>query len=148
MKQFQLVLVMLIVSFLLSDATSVFAEGQSILLSKKNSKIRVKERKTPIKPPTKSEIQRREIPGISNQPPSSKTQPKTGTEVIDIDKDLQILIPQKNLDEQQRQFIFEPYSQGYIMRVIKLLHVILPEIENNLLRLDYRKNIFVNKQVK
>ncbi|MEE2925077.1 MAG: hypothetical protein VX619_09895 [bacterium] len=144
MKQFQLVLVMLIVSFLLSDATSVFAEGQSILLSKKNSKIRVKERKTPIKPPTKSEIQRREIPGISNQPPSSKTQPKTGTEVIDIDKDLQILIPQKNLDEQQRQFIFEPYSQGYIMRVIKLLHVILPEIENNLLRLDYRKNIFVN----
>ena len=113
MKQFQLVLVMLIVSFLLSDATSVFADGQSILRSKKNRKIRVKERKTPIKPPTKSEIQRREIPGISNQPPSSKTQPKTGTEVIDIDKDLQILIPQKNLDEQQRQFIFEP-----ILRVI------------------------------
>ena len=70
-----------------------------------------------------------EIPGISNQPPSSQTTSKNGPEVIEVDKELQIVIPQKNLDDQERQFIFEPYSQGYIMRVIKLLHVILPEIQ-------------------
>jgi len=144
MNQFQLVLVMLIVSLLLSDASLVFAEGQSNLRSKKIRKVRVKERKTPIKPPAKSAAQRREIPGISNQPPSSKAQPKTSAEIINVDEDLQIVIPNKNFDDSQYQFIFEPYSQGYIMRVIKLLHVILPEIEDNLLRLNYRKNVFVN----
>ena len=144
MNQFQLVSVLLIVSFLLSDASSVFADGQSDLPSKKIKRIRVKERKTPIKPPSKSEAQRREIPGISNQPPSSQTTSKNGPEVIEVDKELQIVIPQKNLDDQERQFIFEPYSQGYMIRVIKLLHVILPEIQKNLLGLDYRKDRFIN----
>ena len=145
MNQFQLVLAMLIVSLLLSDATSVFADGQFSLHSKNSRKVRVKERKTPIKPPTKSKAQRREIPGISNQPPSSTVQAESTSQIIDVDKDLQIVIPNKNLNDQKRQFIFEPYSQGYIMRVIKLLHVILPEIEDNLLSLDFRKNIFVNR---
>ena len=144
MNQFQLVLVMLIVSFLLSDATQVFAEGQLSLHSKKSLKARFKERKTPIKPPAKSEAQRREIPGISNQPPSSKAEAPTSAEIINVDKDLQIVIPHQSTDEHERQFIFEPYSQGYIMRVIKLLHVILPEIEANMMRLNYRENLFIN----
>tara|TARA_Y100000589_G_scaffold297890_1_gene305986 strand:- start:2214 stop:3605 length:1392 start_codon:yes stop_codon:yes gene_type:complete len=144
MNQFQLVLVMLIVSFLLSDTKLVFADEQAVARSKKVLKLRVKERKTPIKPPAKTEAQRREIPGISNQPPSSKPTLETTAEIINVDQDLQIVIPHKINDDYERQFIFEPYSQGYIMRVIKLLHVILPEIEANMMRLDYRKNTLIN----
>ena len=144
MNQFQLVSVLLIVSFLLSDASSVFADGQSDLPSKKIKRIRVKERKTQLNHPPnqKHNVERSlEFP-ISRL--HLKPLPKNGPEVIEVDKELQIVIPQKNLDDQERQFIFEPYSQGYIMRVIKLLHVILPEIQKNLLSLDYRKDRFIN----
>lgn len=141
MNQFKLLLLIIFASFV-SFQTTLCTEAETTSTpSKKRRRVSNRESKKPIKQPVQSAPQRKEIPGISNQPPAAAKHTETSN-VITVDKELQIIIPSKSSAIDEHTFVFEPYTQDYITKIIKIFHVVLPEVESSLLKLNYRKDTF------
>lgn len=142
MNHLQLLSVILFICFFNTEVLLYAEEGTTFSRSKKRRQAQSRERKKPLSQPIQTTAKRRSVPGISNTPPSSKKLKTSTAEVITVDRDLQLIIPTKESSTDAVEFVFEPYTQSYISRVIKLFHIILPEVESSLLKLHYRKNLF------
>lgn len=142
MNHFQLLSIILFISFFHNTVLLSAEEGITFTRSKKRRQAQSRERKKPLRQPSQTTAKRRTVPGISNTPPSVQKQENSTAEVITVDKDLQLIIPKKQSSADEIEFVFEPYTQSYITRVIKLFHIILPEVEPSLLKLHYRNNTF------
>lgn len=73
---------------------------------------------------------------------SSKDKKSTSS-VVKIDNQLSIKFPTLKKIEKARQFIYSPYTQDFIHTQVRFFHVTLPELESDLLELEFKKNIFV-----
>ncbi|PCJ17922.1 MAG: hypothetical protein COB02_12710 [Candidatus Cloacimonadota bacterium] len=65
--------------------------------------------------------------------------------IVKIDDKLSIKFPQFRKSQKIRQFIYKPYTQNFIQKQVYFFHVVLPEVETDLLELNFKKNKFIKE---
>ncbi len=101
--------------------------------------------KPSLVPPPVHIHQRKKIPGLIHKAPSEQSS-KATSQRISVDPNLEIVIPGSRSQSVSKPYIFKPYTQEFIHSNVKLLHVVLPDSIETLLRLKYisrshRKNL-------
>jgi len=129
---------LLLVAFLSLNGVSHAQENAD----KAQKKRKPVSRKTPLKQPVKHTPARQKIPGISNQPPSEDPLKNSTSQAIEIDKDLKIVVPTKARGGSET-FLYDAYSQKFMADITRLLHVVIPDIEDELIKIRFRKTTFL-----
>jgi hypothetical protein len=131
--------------FLTLGILITLSTGQFIVIADEKTKVGSQQLKPSLISPPVHIHRRKKVPGLIFKAPSEQNTRVTSHRIT-VDPKLEITIPGRGASPDQKPYIFKPYTQGFIHSNIKLLHILLPDSLETLLRLQFvarshRKNL-------